>query len=102
MGGLIRLHGDVGAFAEDAEHPAGDGHAFLHGLLAQLPGDGPVGPLVAAAICGPVVDHVDGLGGVHAAVAAVGGGVLNLDREDLVGAQRCGCRCPGSCLRLGL
>ena len=40
------------------------------------------GPLVAAAVHGPVVDHVDGFGGVHAAVAAVGGGVLGLDVED--------------------
>ena len=90
LGGLVRLHGDVGAVAGDAEHPAGDGHAFLHGLLAQLPGDGPVGPLVAAAVCGPVVDHVDGLGGVHAAVPAVGGGVLYLDGEDLVGFKGVG------------
>ena len=84
LGGLIRLHGDVGAVAGDAEYPAGDGHAFLHSLLAQFPGDGLVGPLVSAAVCGPVVDHVDGFGGVHAAVAAVGGGVLHLDREDLI------------------
>ena len=65
-------------------------YAFLHGLLAQLPGDGPVGPLVAAAVCGPVVDHVDGLGGVHAAVAAVGGGVLRLDGEGLIGFKGVG------------
>jgi len=83
--GLPWLHGDVGAVAGDAEYPAGDGNAFLHGLLAQFPSDGPVRPLVGAAVCGPVVDHVDGLGGVHAAVAAVDGGVPNLDGEDLVG-----------------
>ena len=68
----------------DAEHPAGNGYAFFHGLLAQFPGDGPFGSLVAAAVCGPVVDHVDGFGVVHATVAAVGGGVLYLDREDMV------------------
>ena len=87
LGGLIWLHGNVGAAAGDAEHSAGDGYAFLHGLLAQLPGDGPVGPLVAAAVCGPVVDHVDGLGGVYAAAAAVGGGVPDLDGEDLIGLK---------------
>lgn len=29
LGGLIRLHGDVGTAAWDAEHPAGDGYTFL-------------------------------------------------------------------------
>ena len=90
LGGLIRLYGDVGAVAGDAEHSVGDGHAFLHSLLAQFLGDGPVGPLVSAAVCGPVVDHVDGLGGIHAAVTAVGGGVLDLDRENLVGLKSVG------------
>ena len=52
-------------------------------------GNTPVGPLIAA-VCGPVVDHVDGLGGVHAAVAVVGGGVLDLNREDLVGFKGMG------------
>lgn len=85
LGGLIRLHGDVGAVAGDAEHPAGNEYAVFHGLLAQFPGDGPVGPLVAAAVGGPVVDHVDGFGEVHAAVAALRGGVPDLDREDLIG-----------------
>ena len=64
-------------------------YAFLHGLLAQLSSDGPV-PLVAAAVCGPVVDHVDGFGGVHATVAAVGGGVLRLDGEGLIGFKGVG------------
>lgn len=90
IGGLLRFHGDVGAVAGDAEYPAGDGHTFLHGLLAQLPGDSPVGPLVATTVCSPVVDHVDGLDGVHAAVAAVGGSVPNLDGEDLVGLKGVG------------
>lgn len=87
LGGLIRLHGDVGAVTGDAEHPAGDRHAFLHGLMTQLPGDGPVGSLVAAAVYGPVVD---GLGEVHAVVAATRRGVLNLGRENLVESKSMG------------
>ena len=61
LGGLIRLHGDIGAVAGNAEHPAGDRNAFLHGLLTQLSGDGPIRSIIGTAACGPIVNKISNL-----------------------------------------
>lgn len=57
----------------------------LHGPLVMVLGVGFLAPLVTAAVRGPVVDHIDGLGGVHMAVPAAGSGVFHLNWIDLAG-----------------
>ena len=86
-GSLLRLHSDVGPVRRDTKHPALHRLPGLHNILAQVSGKRLVAPFVAAAVRGPVVDHVDGLGGIHAAVPAAGPGVLYLNRQNVIGLE---------------
>ena len=87
FGGLARLHGDIGAVSGDGQHPPRNSTPRVHDLLAQLAGEGLLAPLIAAPAGVPVVDHVGGFGGVHAAVASAGPRVLHLDGQDLIGGK---------------
>ena len=85
--GLTRLHGDIGAVSGDRQHPPLHSGPRVHNLLAQLTGESLLAPLIAAPAGVPVVDHIGGFGGVHAAVTPAGSCVLHLDGQHLIGRK---------------
>ncbi len=85
--GLVRFHGNIGAVSRNRQHPPLHNSSRIHDILARLTGDGLLTPLVAASASVPVVHHIDGFGGVHAAAASACARILHLDGQHLTGRK---------------
>lgn len=72
LGGLIRLHGNVGVIRRNEQHPTLHRAAVIH-LLRQFPDRAAFHlPAVARPICCLIIDHINRPGGVVALRPACG------------------------------